>query len=81
MSRLTERLAAAEGELAQLKRSCQFTALTEMLSAGEEYANEVMRAAALFGRSLLLSLRGPALPLFGCNGDCSCHHVEKETDD
>lgn len=41
MSRLTERLAAAEGELAQLKRSCQFTALTEMLSAGEEYANEV----------------------------------------
>lgn len=41
MSRLTERLAAAERELAQLKRSCQFTALAEMLSAGEEYANEV----------------------------------------
>lgn len=41
MSRLTERLVAAEGELAQLKCSCQFTALAEMLSAGEEYANEV----------------------------------------
>jgi len=42
MARLTERLNAAEGELTQLKRSCQFTALAEMLAAGEEYAKEVL---------------------------------------
>lgn len=41
MARLTERLNAAEEELAHLKRSCQFTALAEMLAAGEEYAKEV----------------------------------------
>lgn len=41
ISRLTERLEVAEGELGRLKRSCQFTALAEMLTAGEEYAQEV----------------------------------------
>lgn len=41
MSRLTDRLALAEGELGRLKRSCQFTALAEILAAGEEYAHEV----------------------------------------
>lgn len=41
MSRLTERLVVAEGELGRVKRSCQFTALAEMLTAAEEYAHEV----------------------------------------
>eukprot|EP00903_Cladosiphon_okamuranus_P018731 g17241.t1 len=49
MSRLSERLVAAEGELTQLKRSCQFTALAEMLSAGEEYVKEVERLRARIG--------------------------------
>lgn len=49
VSRLTERLASAEEEIVRLKRSCQFTALAEMLSAGEEYAKEV-GASTCFGR-------------------------------
>lgn len=43
VSRLSERLAAAEAELIRVKRSCQFTALTEMRSTGEEYVYEVRR--------------------------------------
>ncbi|CAM9160507.1 unnamed protein product, partial [Hapterophycus canaliculatus] len=47
VSRLAERLAAAEKEVVRLKRSCQFTALAEMMSAGEEYAKEVERLRAM----------------------------------
>lgn len=41
VSRLKERLVATEAELSEVKRSCQFTALAEMLAAGEEYVAEV----------------------------------------
>ncbi|CAM9636326.1 unnamed protein product [Ectocarpus sp. 6 AP-2014] len=46
LSRVTERLAHTEEELMRLKRSCQFTALAEMLTAGEEYVSEVERLRA-----------------------------------
>ncbi|CAM9186587.1 unnamed protein product [Ectocarpus sp. 4 AP-2014] len=46
LSRVTERLAHTEEELMCLKRSCQFTALAEMLTAGEEYVSEVERLRA-----------------------------------
>ncbi|CAM9266153.1 unnamed protein product [Ectocarpus sp. 12 AP-2014] len=46
LSRVTERLGHTEEELMRLKRSCQFTALAEMLTAGEEYLSEVERLRA-----------------------------------
>lgn len=41
VSRLKERLGATRAELSNVKRSCQSTALEEMMAAGEEYVIEV----------------------------------------
>lgn len=43
VSRLLQRLVVAEEELVRVKRLCEYTALTEMRSTGEEYVKEVQR--------------------------------------
>ncbi|CAB1112084.1 unnamed protein product [Ectocarpus sp. CCAP 1310/34] len=60
LSRVTERLAHTEEELLRLKRSCQFTALAEMLTAGEEYVSEVERLRAKLDENLNGSGVSPA---------------------
>lgn len=51
ISRLSDRLVVAETELAEVKRSCQFTALTEMHTVVEEYMNEVMFSGGRSGEA------------------------------
>lgn len=48
VSRLKEQMIATEAELTDVKRSCQSTALAEMMAAGEEYMIEVRQLTEEF---------------------------------